>query len=84
MILSPSPPLTIGQMNLWLGRLKKCKVVYNVQEVYPDILGMKKGLAFKVLSKMEHRIYAESDAVTTIDQVFYDTIAPRFNDLSRR
>ena len=82
-ILSPSPPLTIGQMNLWLGRLKKCKVVYNVQEVYPDILGMKEGLAFKVLSKMEHRIYAKSDAVTTIDQVFYDTIAPRFNDVSR-
>lgn len=82
-ILSPSPPLTIGQMNLWLGRLKKCKVVYNVQEVYPDILGMKEGFAFNVLSKMEHRIYAKSDAVTTIDQVFYDTIAPRFKDVSR-
>ena len=82
-ILSPSPPLTIGQMNLWLGRLKKCKVVYNVQEVYPDILGMKKGFAYNFLSKMEHRIYAKSDAVTTIDKVFYDTIAPRFKDVSR-
>ena len=82
-ILSPSPPLTIGQMNLWLGRLKKCKVVYNVQEVYPDILGMKEGFAYNFLSKMEHRIYAKSDAVTTIDKVFYDTIAPRFKDVSR-
>ena len=33
-ILSPSPPLTIGQLNLWLGKLKKCKVVYNVQEIF--------------------------------------------------
>lgn len=82
-ILSPSPPLTIGQMNLWLGCLKKCKVVYNVQEVYPDILGMKEGFAYNFLSKMEHRIYAKSDAVTTIDKVFYDTIAPRFKDVSR-
>ena len=82
-ILSPSPPLTIGQMNLWLGRLKKCKVVYNVQEVYPDILGMKEGFAYNFLSKMEHRIYAKSDAVTTIDKVFYGTIAPRFKDVSR-
>ena len=82
-ILSPSPPLTIGQMNLWLGRLKKCKVVYNVQEVYPDILGMKEGFSYNFLSKMEHRIYAKSDAVTTIDKVFYDTIAPRFKDVSR-
>ena len=30
-ILSPSPPLTIGRLNNWLGKLKGCKVVYNVQ-----------------------------------------------------
>lgn len=82
-ILSPSPPLTIGQLNLWLGKLKKCKVVYNVQEIYPDILGKDSGLAFKVLSRMEHRIYAKSDAVTTIDQVFHDTIVDRFKEPSR-
>lgn len=82
-ILSPSPPLTIGQMNLWLGRLKKCRVIYNVQEVYPDILNMKEGLPLTMLSEMERRIYAKSDAVTTIDKVFYDTIAPRFKDVSR-
>ena len=82
-ILSPSPPLTIGQLNLWLGKLKKCRVVYNVQEIYPDILGKDSGLVFSVLSKMERRIYAKSDAVTTIDQVFHDTIVGRFKDQSR-
>ena len=82
-ILSPSPPLTIGQMNLWLGRLKGCKVIYNVQEVYPDILGMNEGFAYNFLSRMEHRVYAKSDAVTTIDKIFYDTIAPRFKDVSK-
>ena len=82
-IVSPSPPLTIGQLNLWLGKLKKCKVVYNVQEIYPDILGKDSGLAFKVLSKMERRIYAKSDAVTTIDRIFHDTIVGRFKDPSK-
>ena len=82
-IVSPSPPLTIGLLNLWLRRLKRCKVVYNVQEIYPDILGKDSGLAFRVLSKMEHKIYAKSDAVTTIDQVFHDTIVGRFEDPSR-
>lgn len=81
-ILSPSPPLTIGQMNLWLGRLKGCKVVYNVQEIYPDILGKDSGLAYRFLSRMERRIYNRSAAITTIDQVFHDTIAPRFEDKS--
>lgn len=82
-ILSPSPPLTIGQLNLWLGKLKGCRVVYNVQEIYPDILGKKEGLAYRFLSRMERRIYAKSAAITTIDQVFHDTIVGRFKDPSR-
>lgn len=79
-ILSPSPPLTIGLLNLWLGKLKGAKVVYNVQEIYPDILGKKSGLVYNVLSKLEHKVYNSSDAVTTIDQVFHDTIVDRFED----
>lgn len=77
-ILSPSPPLTIGLLNLWLAKLKKCKVVYNVQEIYPDILGKKSGIVYNVLSKLEHTVYNGSDAVTTIDQIFYNTIVGRF------
>lgn len=82
-ILSPSPPLTIGRLNQWLGRLKNCKVVYNVQEIYPDILGKDKGLVFKVLSRMERRVYNGSDAVITIDRVFYDTIVERFENKNK-
>ena len=83
-ILSPSPPLTIGRLNNWLGRLKGCKVVYNVQEIYPDILNKPEtSLVHKLLSKMEYKVYNKSAAVTTIDQVFYDTIVDRFDDKSR-
>lgn len=83
LILSPSPPLTIGWLNLGLARLKGCKVVYNVQEIYPDILKLKGGLVLKFLRWMEKKVYNGSDAVTTIDRVFYDTIAPRFKDQNK-
>ena len=83
LILSPSPPLTIGLLNLWLAWFKGCKVVYNVQEIYPDILKLKGGMALKVLRWMERKVYNRSDAVTTIDQVFYNTIVGRFKDPSR-
>ena len=83
LILSPSPPLTVGWMNLGLAKLKGCKVVYNVQEIYPDILKMKEGLPLKFLRWMERRVYNGSDAVTTIDKVFYDTIEPRFVDKTK-
>lgn len=79
-ILSPSPPLTIGVINNWLKKLKGCRTVYNVQEIYPDILPKKEGAVVNALKKMERYVYNKSDAVTTIDQVFYDTIVPRFND----
>lgn len=83
LILSPSPPLTVGWMNLGLARFKGCKVIYNVQEIYPDALELDDGLVQKFLRRMERKVYNRSDAVTTIDKVFYDTIAPRFKDQSK-
>ena len=83
-ILSPSPPLTIGRLNNWLGKLKRCNVVYNVQEIYPDILNKPEtSLVHRYLRSMERKVYNQSDAVTTIDQVFYDTIVDRFEDRSK-
>lgn len=83
-ILSPSPPLTIGRLNNWLGKLKGCRVVYNVQEIYPDILNKPEtSLIHRYLRGMEKRVYNKSTAVTTIDQVFYNTIIGRFNDRSK-
>ena len=83
-ILSPSPPLTIGRLNNWLGKLKGCKVVYNVQEIYPDILNKPEtSIVHRYLRSMERKVYNQSDAVTTIDQIFYDTIVDRFEDRSK-
>ena len=83
-IVSPSPPLTIGLLNVILGKLKKCKVIYNVQEIYPDILNKPEtSIITRILRRMERKVYNESSAVTTIDQVFYNTIIERFNDKSK-
>ncbi len=81
-ILSPSPPLTIGLINVVLGKLKGAKVIYNVQEIYPDFLVNQGGLKFKpiiaLLKHLESLVYNCSNAVTTIDSVFYQTIVSRF------
>jgi glycosyltransferase involved in cell wall biosynthesis len=81
-ILSPSPPLTIGFINIIAAKLKGCKVVYNVQEIYPDFLiqqkELKSGLIIRFLSWLERFVYNHSDAVTTIDTIFYNTIVNRF------
>lgn len=86
-ILSPSPPLTIGFVNLIIGKIKKAKVVYNIQEIYPDFLIEKGGLKSKpiirILKWLERFVYNKSDAVTTIDQIFYDTVIERFENKSK-
>lgn len=87
LIISPSPPLTIGLINIALGKLKKAKVIYNVQEIYPDLLiqegNLKSGLIISILKFIEYFVYNHSDRVTTIDEVFYDTIISRFKDKSK-
>jgi colanic acid biosynthesis glycosyl transferase WcaI len=84
LILSPSPPLTIGFVSIVMARLKGAKVVYNVQEIYPDFLinqgNLGPGIIQKTLRWLEHFVYNHSDKVVTIDQVFYDTIITRFKD----
>lgn len=83
-ILSPSPPLTIGIVSIIIGKLKRAKIIYNVQEIYPDFLinqgNLKPGLFLRVLRKIEKFVYDYSDAVVTIDKIFYKTIVARFKD----
>jgi colanic acid biosynthesis glycosyl transferase WcaI len=83
-ILSPSPPLSIGFISLLIGKIKRAKVIYNVQEIYPDLLinqgNLKSSFIINLLKKIERYIYNTSDAVTTIDDIFFSTILPRFNN----
>ena len=83
-VLSPSPPLSIGFISLIIAKIKGAKSIYNVQEIYPDLLinqgNLNSSLIITLLKKIEKFIYNNSNAVVTIDNVFYSTILPRFND----
>lgn len=83
-VISPSPPLTIGVVSWIISKLKGAKVIYNVQEIYPDLLinkgSLKSSFLISALKKLEKFVYNKSDAVVTIDEVFYNTIVDRFND----
>ena len=86
-ILSPSPPLTIGLINLMIGSVNRAKTIYNVQEIYPDFLinhgQLKSKFVIGFLKKLERFIYNKSDATVTIDSVFFGKIIERFNDKSK-
>ena len=86
-ILSPSPPLSIGFISLLIAKFKGAKAIYNVQEIYPDLLinqgNLNSPLIINLLKSFEKIIYNYSAAVTTIDEVFYGTISSRFSKISK-
>ncbi len=86
-IITPSPPLTSGLISIILAKIKGAKSIYNVQEIYPDLLInhglLKNPLIIKFLKILESWVYNYSDAVTTIDQNFYNTIKTRIRNLNK-
>ncbi|MFN3784281.1 MAG: glycosyltransferase family 4 protein [Spirosomataceae bacterium] len=86
-VLSPSPPLSIGLISILIAKIKGAKVIYNVQEIYPDLLinqgSLKSTFLIKVLKGLEKLVYNNSNAVITIDQYFYDQIKGRFDDVQK-
>jgi colanic acid biosynthesis glycosyl transferase WcaI len=86
-VISPSPPLTIGLVSAAMARLKGAKAIYNVQEIYPDLLinlgNIKSKSIIFLLKQLERQVYQSSAAVTTIDYSFYTKLLPRFTDQNK-
>ena len=86
-ILTPSPPLTSGLVAVLLAKFKSAKCIYNVQEIYPDLLikhgRLKNRFIIKLLKILESCVYNWSDAVTTIDLQFYNVIKQRIKNQNK-
>jgi glycosyltransferase involved in cell wall biosynthesis len=86
-ILSPSPPLSIGLVSILIAKKSRAKFIYNVQEIYPDLLikngVIKSSIVIKSLKLLEIYIYKNANAVITIDEKFYYQIVDRFNEKTK-
>lgn len=73
-ILSPSPPLTIGLQAWLLGQMKRVPFIYNVQEIYPDIavsLGvLTNQRAIRWFERLERFIYGRAHTISVISESF--------------
>jgi colanic acid biosynthesis glycosyl transferase WcaI len=69
-ILTPSPPLTIGVCAWILGKYHRTPFIYNVQEVYPDIavrLGaIRNKWLIGRLQQLESFVYRKAKKITVI------------------
>ena len=69
-ILCPSPPLTVAVCAWFVGLVRRCPFVYNVQEIYPDIAINLGALTSRpviwVLKGLERWVYRRASAITVI------------------
>ena len=80
-VLTPSPPLTAGFLSGLAAQIRGAKAVYNIQEIYPDIM-LKTGASipsfvWKLLKWIEKKTYDWSTKVVTIDPVFAEALSNR-------
>lgn len=73
-----SPPLTNGLISYMVSVIKRCPLVYNVQDMYPD-MAVKLGLIrnknlLKLLYFLESIVYAVSSKVLTISKSMSEQI----------
>ncbi|MCP4957880.1 MAG: glycosyltransferase family 4 protein [Actinomycetia bacterium] len=71
-VLAMSPPLTLGPAGWLAGITRRAPVVFNIQDVYPDVLievgAVKSGRTIAALRWLERFSYARADAVTVLSE----------------
>lgn len=81
-ILTPSPPLTIGLTAWVISRLKRIPYIYNVQDIYPDIairLGvLKNKTAIRGFRWIEDFVYRGASRITVLSDGFRDNLLQKF------
>jgi colanic acid biosynthesis glycosyl transferase WcaI len=73
-IFTPSPPLTLGLVDITLRRLWGAPYIYNVQDLFPEV-AIKVGAltnphAIRAFERMEREVLTRADAVAVICEGF--------------
>ena len=71
-VIVVSPPLTLGNVGKIAAIRHRCKLILNLQDIFPDVavaLGMVKSRSsIKLLEKYEKFTYSGSDAITVLSE----------------
>jgi glycosyltransferase involved in cell wall biosynthesis len=82
LIICESPPLFLGITAMCLKKVKKCRLLFNVSDLWPESAEKLGIITNRILLNMalnlEHRIYRKSDLITGQTQGIIADISGRF------
>jgi colanic acid biosynthesis glycosyl transferase WcaI len=71
-VMGMSPPIFLGEAAELVGRVHRVPVVFNVQDIFPDVaveLGaLRDQRVIRVAAGLERRLYRRADAVTVLSE----------------
>ena len=80
-VMTVTPPFWLGYNALLLRAFRRCAVIYNAQDLFPDAYlasqEVRAGWLARVMSSLMNRIYRASDRITVITESFAEAIAER-------
>jgi colanic acid biosynthesis glycosyl transferase WcaI len=83
-VLAVSPPLTLGVSGWIAARRRRAPLVFNVQDIYPDVVvelgAMRPGPLLSATSKLELFCYERADAVTVLSEDLKANVASKTGD----
>jgi colanic acid biosynthesis glycosyl transferase WcaI len=83
-VLAMSPPLTLGPAGRVVARIRRAPLVFNIQDVFPDVaveLGLLTGeRVISVARRLERMSYRASDAVTVLSDDLAENVRTKIAD----
>jgi colanic acid biosynthesis glycosyl transferase WcaI len=80
-VLALSPPLTLGLTGWAVARRRRAPLVFNIQDVYPDVAIELNVLTHptlvRIARRLEHFCYERADAVTVLSDELRDNVAEK-------
>jgi colanic acid biosynthesis glycosyl transferase WcaI len=80
-IISTSPQFFVAVAGYILSRLKRCKFIFEVRDVWPEEIVavgvMKNGIAIKMLEAIEVFLYKKADLIVTVAHGTMDILAEK-------
>ncbi|MGO8814528.1 MAG: glycosyltransferase family 4 protein [Terriglobia bacterium] len=80
-VIIVSPPFWLGYNALLLGTFRRCPVIYNAQDLFPEAYlasrEVREGWLARAMSRLMNRIYHAADRITVITESFAEAIAAR-------
>lgn len=80
-VIAVSPPLTLGLTGWITARARRAPLVFNIQDVYPDVaveLGvLREGRFLDAVRRLEAFCYDRADAVTVLSEDLQENVAAK-------